>query len=40
MALEKKEKLDFLAEYEKAREIYEKFEELVPEQQRAFAIVL
>lgn len=39
-ALEKKEKLDFLAEYEKAREIYEKFEELVPQQKRAFAVVM
>lgn len=38
-ALEKG-KHDFLAEYTKAKEIYEKFEELVPEQKRSFAIVL
>ncbi|KAL4474535.1 hypothetical protein ABPG73_016038 [Tetrahymena malaccensis] len=39
-SLDKDKKQDFIAEFSKAKDIYEKFEELIPEQKKSFAIIL
>ncbi|KAL4461895.1 hypothetical protein ABPG72_003915 [Tetrahymena utriculariae] len=39
-SLDKDKKQDFIAQYSKAKDIYEKFEELIPEQKKSFAIIL